>query len=167
VLLVAVVLGFGGASARSGQFPDIAQIGPVVSKGRIQDNSRSAVVAALVEAGPSAIPFLVSKLEDNTEVKGHVFDYWPRVAVGDVALVLLVDLFTTPDGATTIPGLTWDDLLGRSSKDVAAWDVLADFIKQNGRAGLRRKVVGILNADKVRYSWDPSRLCFRPAVANR
>jgi hypothetical protein len=105
---------------------------------------------------------LVAKLEDNTEVKGHVFDFWPRVAVGDVALVTLIDLFTTSDGRTTVPGLDWDTLLERR-KDEPSWDVLAGYIAKYGRSGLRRKVAGILRLDQEKYIWDPRELCFRRA----
>ncbi len=166
VLLLTAVAGF-DVSAGSQRFPDIARIGPVPPKGRIQDTSRSSVVAALVKTGPAVIPFLVSKLEDNTEVNGHIFDYWPWVAVGDVAFVLLVDFFTNRDGVATVPGLTFDGVLGRTNQDVPAWDLLSDFVRQNGRAGLKREVERTLNLDKARYAWDASEQCFSPALANR
>src|SRR3990172_9386152 len=92
-ILVGTLVSFvvGASGTLSQQFPDLGQIGHVAPKCRVQDreyNPRLPVVTSLIKAGPAAIPFLVSRLEDDTEIKGHVFDYWPRVAVGDVALVL-------------------------------------------------------------------------------
>ena len=149
---------------------DLAQIGHLAPKGRVQDkayNPQLPIVDRLIAIGPSAIPFLVSELEDDSEIEGPVFDYWPRVTVGDVALVLLVDFFTMPDGTTTVAGLSWDNLLERRSKDEAAWDVLARFVREHGRAGLRRKVNGILKLNQAHYAWDPKDLCFRPAAETR
>jgi hypothetical protein len=149
---------------------DLAQIGHVAPKGRVQDrayNHHLAVVDGLVEAGPAAIPFLVSKLEDNTRVEGPVFDYWPRVTVGDVALVVLIDLFTTPEGGPTVPGLTWDSLLDREGRDVPAWDVLDDFVAKHGRDGLRGKVQAILRPYGGRFAWATKGRCFRPTDEQR
>jgi hypothetical protein len=79
---------------------DLARIGQIAPKGRVQDkyyNPDLPVVAKLIEAGPRAIPFLVSKLEDKTPVKGHVIDFWLDVRVGDIAWIILCDFFTTAD----------------------------------------------------------------------
>src|SRR5262252_7276637 len=88
---------------------DLRRIGPMPSKGRVQDQQLP-VVEALIKAGPPAVTFLVSKLDDRTRIAGQepVMDFWPRVEVRHVALVVLCDLLTRADEITpTVPGFTW------------------------------------------------------------
>jgi hypothetical protein len=116
------------------------------------------VIDALIEAGPASIPFLVQKLEDDTEIEHSVFDFWPRVHVGDVAFAILCDFFTTPDWTTsTIPGLSWDALLGRPTADMTASDLLESFVAKHGRRGLRQRVEAVLEPYKGQLKWDPTR----------
>jgi len=156
-------------AAQGDQFPDLSLIGPVAPKGRVQDkayNPTLPVVTSLISRGSASIPYLVSKLEDGSEIKGHVFDFWPKVAVGDVALVVLVDFFTLSDGRTsTLPGLEWDKLLERHSSDQSSWDLLASYIRAHGRSGLQKRVEGILALDRETYTWDAKEQCFRLAAA--
>jgi hypothetical protein len=63
----------------SEQFPDLSLIGPVAPKGRVQDkafNPNLPVIDSLVRHGQSSLPYLVTKLEDSTEIKGPVFAFW-------------------------------------------------------------------------------------------
>ena len=143
---------------------DLKQIGHIASKGRVQDkeyNRNLAVVDALIQAGPAAIPFLVSKIEDETEVDGAVLDFWPHVCVGDIALVVLTDFFRTSDWLTcSVPGLEWDKLLERSDPSTPTWVVLQDFIARHGRMGLRQKIEGFLSPHEGRFVWDDKERCF-------
>jgi hypothetical protein len=145
---------------------DLRQIGHIAPKGRVQDkeyNKHLPLVDELINAGPAAIPFLLSKLEDETEIKGHVFDYWPYVCVGDVALVILVNFLTTSDWlGSTVPGLDWNTLLERSGPDEPGWVVLRDFVAKHGRKGLRHKVEEVLRPYRGRFTWDSKELCFKP-----
>lgn len=144
---------------------DLRTIGPVQPKGRVQDHPRRSVVNRLVAAGAVAIPFLVSKLEDETKTEGHVFDYWPDVRVGDVALAILCDFFLTPDERTsTVPGLTWDAVLERTSApDLSAASLLRTFVATHGRAEIRRRIEALLRPYQGRFVWDDEQRCFRPA----
>lgn len=116
----------------AGSNVDLKQIGHIASKGRVQDkeyNRSLAVVDALIQAGPASIPFLVSKIEDETEVDGGVLDFWPHVCAGDMALVVLTDFFRTSDWVTSsVPGFEWDKLVERFDTSTPAWVVLRDFI---------------------------------------
>ena len=144
---------------------DLSQIGHVTPKGRVQDKeyNRLPVVDALIEAGPAAIPFLLRQLEDETVIEPHVFDYWPTVRVGDVALVILTHLFMTPDWKdSTIPGLGWDELLERPNADMPGWAVLEQFLARQGRRGLRQKLEGILKPYDGKLAWDSTERCFKP-----
>jgi hypothetical protein len=156
-----------GAPACANSSVDLSKIGHIAPKGRVQDkeyNPHLPVVDALIEAGTDAIPFLVSKLEDETEVEGHVMDYWPSLRVGDVALVILTDFFTRPDWKhSTIPGFTLDEILERRTEDIAAWAVLDEYIKKHGRDGLRRKVEKLLEPYDWQLAWDAQQQCYVPA----
>ena len=144
---------------------DLRLIGHIAPKGRGQDkiyNPSLPVVDALIDSGPAAIPFLLSKLGDETEIDPSVLDLWPRVRVGDVALVLLCDFFTRPDGKNTVAGLNWDGILERGNQDGPAWALLEDFVAKHGRRGLRHRAEGILKPHHGRFAWDAEERCFKP-----
>ena len=144
---------------------DLRGIGHLPSKGRAQDqaNPPNRVVSAIIAAGPDAIPFLVDQLSDETVLEGPVLDFWPQVRVGDVALVLLCDLFKAPDGiSTTVPGLAWDTLLERDDVDIPAWSLLNRYVAAHGRRGLQSKVEQLLKPYVGRFAWDKSARCFLP-----
>jgi len=142
---------------------DLGQIGHIPAKGRVQDQQANQVVGALVAEGPDAIQFLLAKLVDETEVKGEVLDFWPHVQVGDVALVVLLDLFTAPDNVhATIPGLSWDAVLDRRNPDTPAWELLDRYVSAHGRKGLQSHLERLLNPYKGRIAWDGAGRCFRP-----
>jgi hypothetical protein len=146
---------------------DLTQIGHIASKGRVQDAdyNRLPEVDALIQAGAAAIPFLVQSLEDETEIQHSVVDFWPRVRVGDVALIILCDFFKTSDWTrSTIPGLSWDTLLERPDRGAASWEVLGGFLAKHGRRGLRNKVESILEPYQGRLSWDATERCFKPTT---
>src|SRR5688500_7495724 len=94
----------------------LASIGSIAPKGRVQDGEYNdlAVVKRLIQQGKEAIPYLISKLDDETRIEGHVMDYWSEVRVADVALIILTDFFTDSSWQnTTVPGVGWDELLER------------------------------------------------------
>jgi hypothetical protein len=145
---------------------DLAKIGRIFSKGRVQDKDYNnlPVVDGLISMGPSAIPFLVSKLDDERRVEGKVFDFWDDVRVGDVAFAVLCDFFLAADWKTpTVPGLEWDKLLDRRSPDVPSSTLIARFIAKHGRMEIRRRVETLLRAHAEGFSWDEKERCFRPA----
>ena len=168
VLATLMLTAVAGTAAATRESPavDLAWIGHVSSKGRVQDkqyNPEMPLIDELIEAGPAAIPFLVLRLEDETEIRQSVFDFWPAVRVGDVALVILCDFFTRPDWQdATIPGLKWDTLLERDSPDRSGWEVLDRFLKRHGRSGLREKVEVVLQPYDGRLEWDATERCFKP-----
>lgn len=144
---------------------DLREIGSIAPKGRVQDkeyNPSLPIVDQLIELGPKAIPFLVSKLKDKTLIKGHVLDFWTEVHVGDVAFFILCDFFTTADwrNSTIAPALT--SIIEDRNPDTPGRIAWWAQIKKDGRAGIRRKVERILNPYKGRFYWDSKELCFRP-----
>jgi hypothetical protein len=59
---------------------DLARIGAVAPKGRVQDKDyhHLPVVENLIAHGTEAIPFLIGKLDDETRIKDHVFELHAR-----------------------------------------------------------------------------------------
>src|SRR5437899_3011624 len=78
---------------------DLSKIGPIATKGRVQDKDYNEleVIDQLIGNGKASIPFLISKLDDRTTIDNHVMFSWPKVTVGDVALIVMSDfsLYTT------------------------------------------------------------------------
>jgi hypothetical protein len=123
---------------------DLRQIGHVASKGRVQDQQLP-VVEALIKAGPAAVPFLVSKIEDRTPLpgRGTILDFWPRVEVGHVAFMVLCDLFTRSDGQTpTVAGLDWNHVLERPGDDLPAWELYVRSWRNTVERGSARRSSG-------------------------
>jgi hypothetical protein len=165
LLLAASLLPSAPAQAKR-DLVDLRDIGRIASKGRVQDDPWP-VVDVLIKAGSPAVTFLLSKLDDRTRVpgRGAVLDFWPRVEVGHVALIVLSDLFTRADGITpTVPGLNWDQILVRQSPDLPAWDLYYNFVAQHGRSGVRRKVEQLLAPCSGKLVWDATERCFRPGT---
>ena len=146
---------------------DLSNIGHIAPKGRVQDKNYNnlAVIDELVAAGKDSIPFLISKLEDETVIDHHVLDYWPQpVKVGDVAYVILAN-FTTDSSWTksTLPGTDWDSLLGKYDPNLPGVERLARFVEKNGRKPIRQKWERVWAEHKDQIVWDERERCFKVA----
>lgn len=144
---------------------DLSRIGHISPKGRVQDSeyNRLPIVNSLIQMGSAAIPVLVGKLEDDTKIRDEVLDLWPEVKVGDVALVILCDLFATVDWkGSTVPGFTWNEILERTNARTPAWTVLQEFLVRHGRTELRQRVEALLKPYEGHLVWDASERCFKP-----
>ena len=78
---------------------DISKMPVLTSKGRIQDGDtalgdRNHIAIDLVANGKDSIPFLINQLENEAEMDRHVMNYWYQLFVGDMAHIILTDLFT-------------------------------------------------------------------------
>ncbi|HZS07386.1 MAG TPA: hypothetical protein VFD58_21295 [Blastocatellia bacterium] len=147
---------------------DLTRIGHISSKGRVQDTdyNQLPVVDRLIEKGTAAIPYLISKLGEKTELKGNTVDFWAKVTVGDVALFILMDFFTDSGWKkTTIPGVGWDEMLERRNPDLTAEQVLREYEAKHGRRAIKAKWQKIWNENKDRLYWDKSEKCFRVRIA--
>jgi hypothetical protein len=143
---------------------DLSQIADVAPKGRVQDKDYNdlLIIDELIANGNDAIPFLISKLEDDTEIKHHVFDFWPGPAtVGDVAFVILMD-FTTDSSWTrnTIPGTDRDSILGKYDPHLPGVERLARFVEKHGRKPIRLKWERVWAEQKDQIIWDERERCF-------
>jgi len=143
---------------------DLTKIGRVAPKGRVQDTDYNhlPVVESLITHGNEAVPFLIGKLNDETKIKGHVFDYWYDVRVGDVAFVILTDFFTDRTWRnTTIPGVGYDTFLQRTNSEIMAEQVLRDYIAKHGRRDISNRWRQIWAQYKDRVYWHEHDRCFR------
>jgi len=144
---------------------DLSQIGHIAPKGRVQDKDYNelAISDELIANGKDSIPFLISKLEDETVIDHHVIDYWPGPAtVGDVAFVILTD-FTTDSSWTknTIRGADPDSILGKYDPNLPGVERLTRFVEKHGRKSIRQKWERIWNEEEDYIYWDEGERCFR------
>jgi len=132
------------------------------AKGRLQDDyCISKMMDQIVARGKIAVPILISQLTDARPAR-PILDFWNHMTVGDIAYVILDDLFTDSDWKTlTMPGLkAWDDLWRDTCKDSAetCWH---RYVKAHGRRFVQRQWRAAWNANKDRIYWDANARCFR------
>jgi hypothetical protein len=148
---------------------DITKIGAIAGKGRVQDTEYNhlPVVENLIAHGNESVPFLIAKLDDETKIKGRVFDYWSDVRVGDVAFIILTDFFTDPTWQkTTIPGVGYDEFLRREpNSDVTGEDLLRNYIAKHGSRDITDRWREIWAQYKDRAHWDNNDRCFKISVS--
>lgn len=77
--------------------PDLMDLTMCASKGRFQDlryNPHPELAARLLAMGREAVPFLISRLESERLYQTSPICFWSDVREGDMALLILTDLFT-------------------------------------------------------------------------
>jgi len=124
-------------------------------------NSR--FVNDLLAHGKDSIPFLIGKLDDETEIDRSVISFWYKVYIGDIALIILSDFFTNDDGKTsTIQGFGWDDFLERGNdKDSMGEAILRNYIKKHGRKNIKARWQKVWDENKENIYWDETNKCFK------
>jgi len=144
---------------------DLAKIGHITSKGRVQDleYNHLEVIDRLIAGGKESIPFLISQLESEKKVQGQVLDLWYKVTVGDLAFCLLMDFFTDPTWTKpTITGLTWEEFLEvEKGSDQAAEYKLRSYISKHGRRQIKAKWQRVWEQNQERLYWDENDRCFK------
>jgi hypothetical protein len=131
-----------------------------MAKGRVQDCPES-VMKQILADGKNAIPVLISQLTETARTKFQIADYWSDTRSGDVAYVVLTDLFTKPDmEASEMPGVPdWKTLMnGCQTMAQGCWD---EFIHKNGRKSVQRAWLHAWNVHKGQVYWDSKVQCFR------
>ena len=143
---------------------NLAEIGPLAPKGRVQDTeyNRSRVIEELLAHGKESIPYLISKLDDETRIDTHVLDYWSEVHIGDVALVILTDFFTDrSQQKSTIPGAGWDEVLERgSNRDLTSEQLLHNYLTRHGRLNIKTRWQQMWETHQSQIFWDETQRCF-------
>ena len=146
---------------------NLATVGAIAPKGRVQDTeyNQLPIVEQLIAHGKESIPYLISKLDDETKIEGHVLDYWYEVRVADVALIILTDFFIDHTWQkTTIPGVDWDQFLERgANSSIAAEQVLQNYISKHGRSKIKERWQQIWEKYRDKIEWDETERCFKPS----
>jgi len=149
---------------------DLTTIKHTDPKGRVQDGGLQdkdfkelPIAENLLAHGKDSIPFLIGKLDDETKMDKGAMDFWSEVYVGDVALMILNDFFTSADGLTsTIPGFGWDEFLERGNdKDSTGEEILRKYIKKHGRKNIKERWQKLWDENKENIFWDEAERCFK------
>ena len=145
---------------------DLTKVGHFEPKGRVQDkdyNPSSPVIDDLISHGKDSIPFLIGKLDDRTIINYSVQDYWPRMAVGDVAFIILGDF--SLDSTWTkemIPGTDWEEIFEtKFDPNVPGYESYYTQIRKRGRGWVKAKWEKIWATYKDRIIWDEKERCFK------
>ena len=141
---------------------------PPLTKGRFQDGETADgrpnhLAKAIVAQGKNAIPFLIGKLDDETELPRPVTNFWYRQFVGDVALIILIDLFQDRSEVnSTIPGFGWDEFLERGGDGtLMGEEVLRRYIRKHGRKTIKQRWQKMWDQNKDKIFWDERCYCFK------
>jgi hypothetical protein len=130
------------------------------AKGRLQDKEycESKLMDRIVAQGKDAIPILISQLTDTHASKEPIFDYWSRTTTGDIAYIILNDLFTDSNWTTfNMPGLK---ALHDNCPD-AAESCWRRFLRKHGRKFVQNQWLAAWSTNKNRVYWDEQARCFR------
>ena len=134
-----------------------------MAKGRVQDCSGSAVMRQILADGKDAIPILISQITEGTPAENEIADYWFGTKSGDVAYVVLEDLFTMPDQEKSqMPGVPNWAIVSNGCNTTAqtCWEL---YLRKHGRASVQRAWLRAWNLHKRQVYWDSRARCFRLA----
>lgn len=147
-----------------GKTYDLMKIAHLGGKGRVQDqkNPADSQISAILSMGKDAIPLLIKDLESERAYGRPPVDFWPKMTEGDVALVVLTNLFLDPTWRqSTLPELCWDNLLERTSSETPAWQLLDNFVAAHGRAELASRWRQTWLREGAKMKWDSKGRFFR------
>ena len=131
-----------------------------MAKGRVQD-CRGKVMQQILSEGKDAIPILISQLTETAVAENQIADYWSGTRSGDVAFVVLNDLFTDADLHTfQMPGVPdWSAVQkGCNSAAETCWN---EYLRKHGRMSVRQGWQRAWNLHEKQIHWDASTQCFR------
>lgn len=131
-----------------------------MEKGRVQDCS-GPVIKRILADGKNAIPILISQLTETAPTKYQIDDYWADTRSGDVAYIVLTDLFTKPDSETSeMPGVPdWKIVMnGCHATAQGCWD---EFLHKHGRKSVQQAWLRAWNLHRDKVYWDAKVQCFR------
>jgi hypothetical protein len=117
----------------------------------------------VLAGGIASIPVLISQLIEESRTRKPVEDFWNYTSSGDVAFIVLNDLFTDTDGKTmTIPGVPdWEAVMtGCSENAEKCWRL---YVHRYGMSSIQRAWQIAWNSNQSRIFWDPTARCFRLA----
>ena len=125
-----------------------------MAKGRVQDCLGSPVMRQILADGKNAIPTLISQLTERMRAETEIADYWYGTESGDVAYIVLTDLFTIPDAEKSeMPNVPdWTVVRnGCTSTAQACW---VEYLRKHGRMSVQRAWMCAWNLHKDQVLWD-------------
>jgi hypothetical protein len=130
------------------------------AKGRVQD-CPGTVMTQILADGKNAIPILISQLTETTRTKEQIGDYWSDTRSGDVAYIVLTDLFTESDlhmfDMPAVPD--WPTIMkGCDSTAQGCWN---EFLQKHGRKYVQQAWLSAWTQWKDQINWEPKERCFR------
>jgi hypothetical protein len=126
-----------------------------------KNSIQSKEVHRVLRLGKNAVPLLIGCLTDARSTKAPVWDYWPETKVGDIAFVILCDLFSDPSGASTLDAkIDWGDVQAESP-DQPAWIAWANYNAKHGRLYVQQTWQRTWAENSNRIYWDDFTRCFR------
>jgi len=131
-------------------------------KGRMQD-CNNPVVRQVLAGGAGSIPVLISQLTETGRTKEPVEDFWDYTSSGDIAFMMLNNLFTDKDGKTiTIRGVPdWATVMtGCSGSAETCWRL---YVHKHGILSIQRDWQSTWESNQSHVSWDSSAQYFRLA----
>jgi len=131
-----------------------------MAKGRVQDCSGT-VMQKILADGQNGIPVLISQLTETPRTKYQIADYWGDTRSGDVAYVILTDLFTGADLHTFgMPGVPdWPTVMkGCDRTAQGCWD---EYLRRHGRMSVQQAWMRAWNLHKDKVYWDATAQCFQ------
>lgn len=163
-ILLTILLTFSApASAKEKRLKfDLINMEPCkLAKGRLQEEPDNAVIQKVVAAGKAGVPVLIEMLTDNRATKHPVICLWGRTAVGDIAFVILLDLFQDSAWKPIVPEATWDALLDKCDPALPSSVCLYDFVKKNGRKEVQTRWRQLWEKYKDQLFWDENERCLK------
>lgn len=130
------------------------------AKGRTQDCSGK-VMSQILAGGKDSIPILISQLTDTGHTKEPIEDYWAETSSGDVAYIVLTDLFTDEDSeAFNMPDVPGWAAVSRDchNNSETCW---REYLKKHGRKSVQDAWLQAWSTYKDQIYWDSLARCFR------
>lgn len=145
---------------------DLLKIEKIAPKGRIQDkeyNPNLKIVESIVHDWQNEIPILIQQITDTTRFQESPVDYWQDCRVGDVALLVILDLVTDDVWSkSSIAPLSWDSLLINFKDDgKGLFSRYQKLLKKEGRIVLQRRIKAIWDKHKNEVYWDSKSNCLK------
>lgn len=160
VISAFVLLASVASKAESARYPlrQFDNIG-CTAKGRVQD-CNGKVMQQILADGKNAIPMLIAQLTETTPAEKQIADYWHTTQTGDIAFIVLEDLFSGTDGKFNMPGAPdWDAVMkGCSNTAETCW---YEYLHKHGRKFVQQAWLQAWNQKKNQIDWDAKDRCFR------
>ena len=162
VIFISVVILAAELQAKTHKFPLASYDNAgCQSKARSQDCPNK-VMTEILAGGKGSIPILISQLTDSERTKTPAEAQWSYTESGDIAYIILISLFTTPEGEFSLPGVpTWKNVIrGCDSNMEGCW---REYVSKHGRKQVQQAWLNAWKLHKEKISWDPNAKFFQVA----